>query len=125
MFLNLLAPSELFSLGVDFALLGFKTLSHLFEILIQLFLPLLFGFGILLEFLEGVAQLQELAAALQPLLFQLGHFGIEVGVLLLHLLNLTLQHVAMLHQVVLLLNELVHHVFLVDAQSSTLLHQTT
>ena len=203
--------------------------SQSYPVLVQLFFPLLLRFSVLLKLLKGIAQLEEFTIALQaflatksralaglttgplpvPYLFQLGHFGIEVSVLLLHLLylrtvehrivaasisgfhliplslffqlglanfitfsiyllmssHLPLQHIPMLHQVVLLLkwaeqnhkmdttcelhktrivawspnsnhnskpgfgsegtvfltvlNQLVHHILLVDAQSST------
>mmetsp|Transcript_80235 Transcript_80235/g.232964 ORF Transcript_80235/g.232964 Transcript_80235/m.232964 type:complete len:253 (+) Transcript_80235:1766-2524(+) len=110
-------------LCVDLVLPAFNRLPKLLEVAVQLFLAA----QLLLRFLQQLIKLpfqtRQLAAVGGFLRLHLLDLRVQVRVLLLQLNDLTLQHVPVLDQVVLLLHQLIDHVLLIDAQTGALLHE--
>mmetsp|Transcript_49604 Transcript_49604/g.142220 ORF Transcript_49604/g.142220 Transcript_49604/m.142220 type:complete len:378 (+) Transcript_49604:1523-2656(+) len=121
----LVVPRRLLLLRVDLVLSRFHCLSELLEVLVEFLLALLLLLRLREQLLELVPQGLELAAPGGPLCLQLRDLAGQVGILLLQLDDLPLEHVAILDQVILFLHQLVDHVLLVDAQTGPLLHEPT
>mmetsp|Transcript_27932 Transcript_27932/g.92772 ORF Transcript_27932/g.92772 Transcript_27932/m.92772 type:complete len:378 (-) Transcript_27932:48-1181(-) len=121
----LVVPRRLLLLRVDLVLSRFHCLSELLEVLVEFLLSQLLLLRLREQLLELVPQGLKLAAPGGPLCLQLRDLAGQVGVLLLQLDDLPLEHVAILDQVILFLHQLVDHVLLVDAQTGPLLHEPT
>mmetsp|Transcript_5328 Transcript_5328/g.11835 ORF Transcript_5328/g.11835 Transcript_5328/m.11835 type:complete len:247 (-) Transcript_5328:192-932(-) len=118
----------LISLQLDMQILDLsEMLIQILPEILQLLVQLLLHRGLVLHIglrlgqrpLEAV----ELGLALILLSFQGGNLLEELCVVLGQLLNLPLEHILMLHQIVLLLDQIVHSVLLIDTQPRALLHQ--
>mmetsp|Transcript_81662 Transcript_81662/g.249443 ORF Transcript_81662/g.249443 Transcript_81662/m.249443 type:complete len:240 (-) Transcript_81662:176-895(-) len=110
-------------LRIDLVLSAFHGLPQLFQVVIQLFLLPLLLVGLVEQVTKLVPQIRKLVASRSPLRFERLNLARKVRVLLLQLHDLTLEHVAVFDQVVLLLHELVDHVLLVDTEPSALLDE--